>query len=226
MYTTDTLTRRKVTQHDVDKNVALEKRICQLQSLAIRSRRRPAAPPPTQPSTQQDTGAPPNPRDHAVQIWMPEAHGRRRAGAAAAAGGALGASAGEAPGLLHGAETLQLEEPLLTSTPPGHRALASDAGELLVEAQPLTLEQIMGVDARCNTQDDTAGSAAVTAAVAALPAEKSEFVRLRHHFIDDALDCSQEVIPHDFDFGLYLKMCLARNYADIVDISPADWMVL
>ena len=110
----------KVTQDDVDKNVALEKRVCQLQSLAIRARRPPPPPASTQPSPQEDAGAPPTPRDHAMQIWMPEAHGRHRT----AAGADHASSAGDAQGLPQGTRTAQLEEPLLTC--PERSALAPD----------------------------------------------------------------------------------------------------
>jgi hypothetical protein len=37
---------------------------------------------------------------------------------------------------------------------------------------------------------------------------------------------SDETIPPDFDFGLYLKLSLANNYAHIIEISPVDWGIL
>jgi len=31
-------------------------------------------------------------------------------------------------------------------------------------------------------------------------------------------------IPHDFDYGKYLKKTLAHSYAHIIEISPVDWV--
>ena len=53
-----------------------------------------------------------------------------------------------------------------------------------------------------------------------------EYVRLRHRFVDDEDDFSDETIPADFDFGLYLKLSLANKYAHIIEIAPVDWGVL
>jgi len=54
----------------------------------------------------------------------------------------------------------------------------------------------------------------------------AEYVRMRHRFIDDEDECVEFAMPHDFDFGLYLKLTLAKTYAAIIEIKPLDWAIL
>jgi len=54
----------------------------------------------------------------------------------------------------------------------------------------------------------------------------AEYFRLRHRFIDDEQESVSVSIPHDFDYGKYLKKTLAHSYAHIIEISPVDWGVL
>jgi hypothetical protein len=56
--------------------------------------------------------------------------------------------------------------------------------------------------------------------------KRAEYFRLRHRFIDDEVECFSQAIPHDFNFGLYLKKTLAHSYAHIIEIAPVDWGVL
>jgi len=56
--------------------------------------------------------------------------------------------------------------------------------------------------------------------------KNSEYFRLRHRFIDDEQECVSVPIPHDFDYGQYLKKTLAHTYAHIIELSPFDWGVL
>ena len=54
----------------------------------------------------------------------------------------------------------------------------------------------------------------------------AEYFRLRHRFIDDEEESVTVSIPHDLDFGVYLKKTLAHTYAHIIEIAPTDWGVL
>ncbi len=40
------------------------------------------------------------------------------------------------------------------------------------------------------------------------------------------MECVQHTIPHDFNFGLYLKKTLAHSYSHIIEISAIDWGIL
>jgi hypothetical protein len=61
-----------------------------------------------------------------------------------------------------------------------------------------------------------------------LPQEelKCEYYRIRHRFIEDPDNYIETTLNKDFDFGHYLKLCLAHSCAHIIEVCPSDWFAL
>jgi len=56
--------------------------------------------------------------------------------------------------------------------------------------------------------------------------QRAEYYRIRHRFVDDEDEVVETEMEPDFDFCRYLKKTLALTFAEVIEITPVDWLVL